>query len=143
MHVPADVMCTVAPATVQLPCAAKETRRPEEERALTRKSVAPYVLRATPPNVILCAAFRALTRSTTCRAEPTDPSPGWSYMTRHVPVPRFIVKDVPVFEHAPLLRYATGSPLLLEAETLKLRLYVACDGAWTATVIAGGRDAVH
>ena len=57
MHVPTDVMCTVDPVTVQLPCAAKETRRPEEERALTRKSVAPYVLRATPPNVISARPF--------------------------------------------------------------------------------------
>lgn len=115
-------MCTVALLTVQLPRAAKETRRPEDERALTRKSAAPYVLRAGPPNVILCAAFRALTRSTTCRADPTDPTPGWSYVTRHVPVPLFIVKDAPLFEHAPLLPYATGSPLLLDAETVKLCL---------------------
>jgi hypothetical protein len=102
-------MCTVARVTVQLPRAAKKTRRPEEECALTRKSAAPQVLPATLPNAILCAAFRALTRSTTCRAEPTDPPPGWSYLTRHVPVPRCIVKDVPVFEHAPLLPYTTGS----------------------------------
>jgi hypothetical protein len=122
VHVPTDVMCTLALVTVQLPRAAKETRRPEEECALTRKSAAPYVLPARPPNVILCAAFRALTRSTTCRADPTDPPPGWSYVTRHVPVPLFIVKCAPVFEHAPLLPYAIGSPLLLDAETVKLCL---------------------
>ena len=121
MHVPTDVMCTVGIVTVQLPRAAKETRRPEEECAPMRKIAAPYVLPVRLPNVILCAALRALTRSTICRADPTEPRPGWSYATRHVPVPLFIVKDAPLFEHAPLLPYATGSPLLLVAETVKLR----------------------
>ena len=57
MQLPAPVMCTVLPLTVQLPLALKLTARPEDAVALTVKSRSPKVLFGSTPNVIVWFAF--------------------------------------------------------------------------------------
>ena len=57
MHEPVDVRCTVEPDTVQLPAAAKDTRKPDDAVALTVKSGSPYVLSDSAPNEIVCDPF--------------------------------------------------------------------------------------
>src|ERR1043165_4112269 len=57
VHVPAPVMWTVEPLTVQLPVAAKLTARPEDAVALTLKSASPKVLPRRAPKVIVWSAL--------------------------------------------------------------------------------------
>ena len=70
MQLPAPVMCTVVPATVQLPLAAKLTVRPELAVAETVKSGSPQVLFPSAANVIVCACCAWVTVST---VEPVIP----------------------------------------------------------------------
>ena len=65
MQVPAPVMWTVFPATVQGPEAVKLTASPEVAVALTVKSASPTVLPARAPNVIVWDTFCALVNSST------------------------------------------------------------------------------
>src|ERR1044072_7686305 len=54
VQLPAAVMWTVVPITVQLPLAVNVTAKPDEAVALTAKSASPYVLFAIAPKVIVC-----------------------------------------------------------------------------------------
>jgi hypothetical protein len=56
-QLPAPVMCTVTPETVQLPLAANATSRPDDAVAATVKPRSPHVLAASAPNVIVWSAL--------------------------------------------------------------------------------------
>ncbi len=58
MHDPAPVMCTVVPATVQLPLAENDTGRPEEAAAEIAKSGSPYVWSTMGSKVMVCPSRR-------------------------------------------------------------------------------------
>src|SRR5262249_10903942 len=83
---------------------------------------------------IVCAAFCAVTDSTTCGAGLMAAPPGWSYRTEHVPVPLVIVNVAPTFEHAPALENTTEPPGAVAA-TEKLEPNTALAGTCVVTVI--------
>ena len=62
-------------------------------------------------------------------------SPTWSYKTVQVPVPLVIVKVEPTFVQTPDALYATSSPEVAVAETVKLAPNTALAGAGVVTAI--------
>src|SRR5437588_785945 len=105
VHEPARVRCTLAPVTVHVPRAAKETGRPEDAVAWTVKSGSPKAFSPSAANAIVWSASGISARLWN-RPAAIAPTPERPAGTLHWP-PSFVPLPHPQTMTVPSLRSAT------------------------------------